>query len=71
MSQATAIKRHDKAMIQAEKHLYAAAKALAVMYISAKEAGFPVKGLDDTRVTLQEKCREYAGYLNTLITQKS
>lgn len=62
--QATAIKQYMKASVTAEKHLDAAATALAQMHCYALAAGLPVKGQDDTRITLQEKCREYAGFLS-------
>lgn len=63
MSTPAAMKRYRKAMIDAEKHLSAAATALQEMYNAAVAAGLPVRGLDDTRVTLRDNCREYADHL--------
>lgn len=64
---AASIKRHNKAMADAAIHLDAAATALHQMYMAAIEMGLPVKGLDDTRITLQANCREYAGFLTMRI----
>lgn len=58
-------KRHMQAMVLAQKHLDAAASALAQMHAAAVELGLPVKGQDDTRITLQTNCREYANFLST------
>ncbi|PRC93064.1 hypothetical protein [Solimicrobium silvestre] len=69
-TQATAMKRYTKSAIQAEKHLRAAANALAEMHHASKPAGIPIRGLDDTRLTLQENCREYANFLNSVFTKK-
>lgn len=63
MAQARAGDRYKKAEIKAQKHLSAAADALRDMYKAAVEAELPVKGLDDTRLTLQQSCREYAEFL--------
>jgi len=67
MNQASAVKRYKKAEIHAEKRLSAAADALCELHAAAVAAGFPVKGIDDTRITLQANCREYANFLNMRI----
>lgn len=68
-SVSAAMKRHNKAMVDAAKHLDAAATALHQMHMAAIEEGLPVKGQDDTRITLQASCREYAGFLAMRIEQ--
>jgi len=61
--------RYHTSMIKAEKHLRAAAEALRLMYYNAGVAGYPIKGIDDQRVTLQEECRDYAIYLESIINK--
>lgn len=70
MTTPAAMKRYKKAMIDAEKHLSAAAAALTEMYNAAKAAELPVRGLDDTRVTLKDNCIEYATYLSQVIERR-
>lgn len=67
--QLRAVKKYNDAMVKAEKHLRVAAEALRLMYYNAGEAGYPIKGIDDQRVTLQAECRDYAIYLESIISK--
>jgi hypothetical protein len=56
--------RVKKAGLLAMKKLDEASAALRAFYTTARDAGYPVKGQDDSRLLLIESMQEYARYLS-------
>ena len=61
------LQRYEKAEVKAAAALFKAAEALDELIRMARDADLPVRGADDSRITLASSNREYAYFLQDRI----
>ena len=62
-------KKQQRTALALSKKLEAATDAMADFSMACFDCNEPIRGADDTRVTLPQRMREYSGYLRSVYEQ--